>query len=137
MFDIDILIRRTLQYSVISGLLALVYFGLVVVLQNLFTAVSGQQSAVAIVLSTLGIAALFNPVRRRVQDFIDRRFYRKKYDAAKVIAEFAGACRDETDLDKLTARLVEVVDETMQPESVSLWLKDFNAKSQRGKDAKE
>ena len=128
LFDIDILIRRTLQYSVISGLLALVYFGLVVVLQNLFTAVSGQQSAVAIVLSTLGIAALFNPVRRRVQDFIDRRFYRKKYDAAKVIADFAATCRDETDLDKLTARLVEVVEETMQPESVQLWLKDSNAK---------
>jgi hypothetical protein len=66
---------------------------------------------------------LFNPVRRRVQDFIDRRFYRKKYDAAKVIAEFGGTCRDETDLDKLTARLVEVVNETMQPAQVSLWLK--------------
>jgi hypothetical protein len=123
LFDVDILIRRTLQYSVISGLLALAYFGLIVVLQSIFSAISNQQSTISIVLSTLAIAALFNPVRRRVQDVIDRRFYRKKYDAAKVIAEFAATCRDETDLDKLTARLVEVVQETMQPESVSLWLK--------------
>ncbi|MEK7324856.1 MAG: hypothetical protein AAB217_06315, partial [Chloroflexota bacterium] len=137
LFDIDLIIRRTLQYSLLSGLLALTYFGIVVVLESLFRSLTGQNSPVAIVLSTLAIAALFNPVRRRVQDFIDRRFYRKKYDAAKVIAEFAATCRDETDLDKLTARLVEVVDETMQPESVTLWLKDFNAKPQRGKDAKE
>jgi len=123
LWDIDILIRRTLQYSLLSSLLALTYFGVVIVLQSVFTAVSGQQSAVAVVLSTLAIAALFNPVRRRVQDWIDRRFYRKKYDAAKVIAEFAATCRDETDLDKLTARLVEVVQETMQPEKVTLWLK--------------
>ena len=124
LFDIDILIRRTLQYSVISGLLALVYFGLVIVLQSTFAALTGQsQSPLVTVLSTLAIAALFNPVRRRVQDAIDRRFYRKKYDAAKVIAEFSATCRDETDLDKLTARLVEVVQETMQPTQVSLWLK--------------
>ncbi len=123
LWDIDILIRRTLQYSVFTGLLALTYFGSVVVLQGVFTAVTGQQPAVVVVISTLAIAALFFPLRNRVQAFIDKRFYRKKYDAAKVIAEFAATCRDETDLDKLTARLVEVVDETMQPESVSLWLK--------------
>ena len=124
LWDIDIIIRRTLQYSVLSGLLALTYFGLVVVLQSIFAALTGQtQSPFVTVLSTLAIAALFNPVRRPVQDAIDRRFYRKKYDAAKVIAEFAATCRDETDLDKLTARLIEVVNETMQPESVSLWLK--------------
>ena len=123
LWDIDILVRRTLVYSILTGLLALTYFGSVIILQNIFTAVTGQQSAVVVVISTLAIAALFAPLRRRVQDFIDRRFYRKKYDAAKVIAEFAGACRDETDLDKLTARLVEVVDETMQPTHLSLWLK--------------
>ncbi len=132
LFDVDILIRRTLQYSVISGLLALTYFGLVIVLQSTFTALTGQsQSPLVTVLSTLALAALFNPVRRRVQDGIDRRFYRKKYDAAKVIAEFAATCRDETDLDKLTARLVEVVQETMQPERVNLWLKKVDRFGQR------
>jgi hypothetical protein len=124
LWDIDLIIRRTLQYSVLSVLLALVYFGGVVILQRIFTSLTGQgQNQLVTVLSTLAIAALFNPIRRRVQDVIDRRFYRKKYDAAKVIAEFGATCRDETDLDKLTARLVEVVQETMQPESVSLWLK--------------
>ncbi len=123
LWDIDIIIRRTLIYSILTGLLGLTYFGGIIVLQNLFTAVTGQQSAAAVVVSTLIIAALFFPLRNRVQAFIDTRFYRRKYDAAKVIAEFAATCRDETDLDRLTARLVEVVDETMQPESVTLWLK--------------
>jgi len=124
LWDIDIVIRRTLQYSVLSGLLALLYFGFVVALQSLLqSAIGNPKSEIVIILSTLALAALFNPLRRRVQDAIDRRFYRKKYDAAKVIAEFAATCRDETDLDKLTARLVEVVQETMQPENTSLWLK--------------
>jgi hypothetical protein len=125
LWDIDLLIRRTLQYSVLTGLLALVYFSGVVLLQRIFTSLTGQgQNQLVTVLSTLAIAALFNPVRRRVQDVIDRRFYRKKYDAAKTLAAFAATCRDETDLDKLTARLVNVVQETMQPEQVSLWLKE-------------
>ena len=124
LFDVDILIRRTLQYSVLSGLIALTYFGLIIVLQSAFTAITGQaQNDFVTVASTLAIAALFAPLRRRVQDFIDRRFYRKKYDAAKTLAAFAATCRAETDLDKLTARLVEVVQETMQPERVTLWLK--------------
>jgi hypothetical protein len=124
LWDIDVIIRRTLQYSLFSGLLALIYFGLIVVLQSIFTAFTGQsQSPLITVLSTLAIAALFFPLRNRVQDFIDRRFYRRKYDAAKTLADFAATARDETDLDKLTMRLVEVVQETMQPESVSVWLK--------------
>ena len=124
LFDIDLLIRRTLQYSLLSGVLALTYFGLIIVLQNAFTAITGQrQNDFVTVVSTLAIAALFAPLRRRVQDGIDRRFYRKKYDAAKTLADFAATCRDETDLDKLTTSLINVVQETMQPEHVSLWLK--------------
>jgi hypothetical protein len=132
LFDIDLLIRRTLQYSVISGLLALVYFGSVVVLQRIFTALTGQgQNQLVAVVSTLALAALFAPLRRRVQDVIDRRFYRRKYDAAKTLAAFAATVRDETDLDKLTASLIAVVQETMQPEHVSLWLRATDDKVKR------
>lgn len=123
LWDIDVLIRRTLIYAVLTALLALAYFGSVVVLQNLFGAVTGQrETPLVTVLSTLVIAALFVPVRRRVQAFIDRRFYRRKYDAARTLAAFGTALRDETDLDQLTAHLTAVVDEAMQPDSVGLWL---------------
>ena len=123
LYDIDILIRRTLQYTLLTGLLALVYFGSIVLLQTIFGSVAGEQSPVVIVLSTLLIAALFTPLRRRVQEVIDRRFYRRKYDAQQVLAQFAITARDETDLDSLTAALSQVVGETMQPEGVAIWLK--------------
>jgi hypothetical protein len=122
LWDIDLLIRRTLVYSVMTGLLALIYFGSVVFLQSIFTTITGQQSGAAVVVSTLAIAALFFPLRNRVQDFIDRRFYRRKYDAVKLLEAFAATARDETNLDALTARLAGVVEETMQPESTTIWL---------------
>ena len=121
LYDIDVLIRKTLVYTVLTVLLALVYFGVVVLLQTVFESASGEQSPIAIVISTLAIAALFAPLRRRVQGVIDRRFFRQKFDAQLVLAHFAQTARDETDMDVLTAELVRVVQETMQPENVSLW----------------
>jgi hypothetical protein len=122
LFDIDVIIRKTVVYAVLTALLALVYFGVVVLLQSILEAVSGQQSAISIVVSTLVIAALFAPLRRRVQDFIDRRFYRRRYDAEKTLAAFAEFVRDETDMEALTAELLRVTEETMQPEQATLWL---------------
>jgi hypothetical protein len=124
MFDIDIIIRRTTSYAVITAFLALIYFGSIIVFQNLFGRVTGQNSNAAIVLSTLLIAALFGSVRRRVQDVIDRRFNRSRYDAEKTLARFATTVRDEPDLEKLTAELLNVIQETMQPASLSLWLRE-------------
>jgi hypothetical protein len=121
LFDIDILINRTLVYGTLTATLVALYFGGIVVLQRLFVALTGEQSTVAVVASTLLIAALFNPLRRRIQAFIDRRFYRKKYDARKTLDAFSAKLRDETDLDALNAELVGVVRETMQPAHVSLW----------------
>jgi len=125
LFDIDLIIRRTLVYTVLTTLLALVYFSSILFLQTLFSAVTDQQSPLIIVLSTLAIAALFNPLRGRVQDFIDRRFYRSKYDAERVLTQFAETARDEVDIEQLTTELLAVVEETMQPERVSLWLRPF------------
>jgi hypothetical protein len=123
LFDIDLLIRRTLIYSIITAMLALFYFGAVIVLQQLFRSLTGAGDDLAIIISTLAIAALFNPLRHRVQDTIDHRFYRRKYDAQKVLERFAVTVRDEVELAKLTSELLNVVNETMQPTSVSLWLK--------------
>jgi hypothetical protein len=122
LWDIDLIIRRTLQYTLLTGLLALVYFGTILVLQNLVVRLTGQGSPVVIVISTLTIASLFNPLRTRVQEFIDRRFYRQKYDAGRALAQFALIARDEVDLDNLTNSLLDVVQETLQPEATSLWL---------------
>jgi hypothetical protein len=124
LWDIDVIIRKTLLYAALTALLALVYFGSIALLQGVVTAVSGQSSAIVIVLSTLVIAALFAPLRRRIQDVIDRRFFRRKYDAEQVLARFAQTARDETDLYSLTAELVRVVQETMQPEQVRVWLRE-------------
>ena len=122
LFDIGVIIRRTTAYAILTALLALVYFGSIVILQQVLTPLTGD-SAPAVVLSTLLIAALFLPLRRRVQDVIDRRFFRRKYDAEKTLAAFAATARNETDLDALTAELVRVIQETMQPEHVSVWLR--------------
>jgi len=122
LYDIDVLINRTLVYGSLTALLALLYFGLIFALQSLFQGVYHQNNAVAIVVSTLVIAALFQPLRHRIQAIIDRRFYRRKYDAAKTVAAFSATLRNEVDLNQLREHLLTVVQETMQPSHVSLWL---------------
>jgi hypothetical protein len=124
LYDIDVIINRALVYGVLSASLALVYIGGVVGLQGLLSPLFGEGNQFAVVASTLAIAALFNPLRRRIQSFIDRRFYRHKYDAQKTLESFGVRLRQETDLDTLGGDLVSVVRETMQPEHVALWLRE-------------
>jgi hypothetical protein len=135
LWDIDLIIRRTLVYSVLTGALALIYFAGVVLFQQLFGALIAENNQAAIVASTLAIAALFTPLRRRVQDGIDHRFYRRKYDAEQFLTSFTAAARNEVDLDRLSGTLLTVVDETMQPAQVSLWLKPAAARPGQNQDS--
>jgi len=125
LWDVDLIINRTLVYGTLSAALVVVYFGGVGATERVFRALSGQQQQpqLAIVVSTLVIAALFNPLERHIQAFIDRCFYGRKYDAAKTLEAFSATLRDETDLDALSGDLVGVVQETMQSAHVSLWLR--------------
>ena len=123
LWDIDTLINRALVYGSLTALLALLYFGLIVALQALFQGMFHQNNAVAIVVSTLVIARLVQPLRHRIQQSIDRRFYRRKYDVARTLAAFSATLRQEVDLDQLREQLVAVVQETMQPSQVALWLR--------------
>jgi hypothetical protein len=129
LYDIDIIINRTLVYTSLTAVLVLLYVGGVVSLQYAFRVITGQESQLAVVASTLAIAALFNPLRGQVQAFVDRRFYRRKYDVAKTLTTFNSRLRNETDLESLSNDLVGVIRETMQPAYVSLWLRPDTAGS--------
>jgi hypothetical protein len=131
LYEIDVIINRTLVYGSLTATLVVVYLGCVIGLQYMLRALTVEGANLTIVASTLLIAALFAPLRWRIQSFIDRRFYRRKYDAAKTLDAFSARLRDETNLDSLNAELISVVKETMQPEHVSLWLRPVAASGDR------
>jgi hypothetical protein len=128
LWDIDVVINRTLVYGSLTVTLAALYIGAVIALQSLFRIVTGQSSDLAVAIATLAVAALFNPWRRRLQSFIDRRFYRHKYDAALVLGSLTTRLRDEVDLDRLEGDILTVVAETMHPERAALWLVGHEAR---------
>ena len=132
LFDIDVVINRTLVYAALTATLALVYFGSVVMLQRTFVFLAGEDSNLTVVASTLAIAALFSPLRRRIQGFVDCRFYRKKYDVRKTLEEFGDRLRAGTELEDLAHELTEVVHDTMRPTRVSLWLREPERSPGRG-----
>jgi hypothetical protein len=134
LYEIDRIINRTLVYGVLTATLVALYFGSIVLLQTVFVGLTGQKSTLAVVASTLVIAALFQPLRRRLQSFIDRRFYRRKYDVAMTLEAFSAKLRDDTDLDTLSEDLVGVVRETMQPAHISLWLRPDTARQREQAD---
>jgi hypothetical protein len=129
LWEIDIIINRTLVYGILTVMLAFVYFGLIFGLQYVLRGIISQQNDIAIVVSTLAIAALFQPLRQRIQRMIDRRFYRRKYDAAKIVEAFSATLRNEVDLSQLREHLLTVVQDTMQPSHISLWLRETDRKS--------
>jgi hypothetical protein len=137
LYNIDLLINRTLVYSSLTAVLVVVYFGSIVLFQMLFRALIGQESQLGIVASTLAIAALFNPLRGRIQSFIDLSFYRRKYDARQTLEAFSAKLRDETDLDALSEDVLAVIRETMQPAHASLWLRPDATRKRGGGESHE
>jgi hypothetical protein len=127
LWDIDLIIRRTLIYTVLSGVLIVFYLMGILVMQQILSAFT-QASQLSVVISTLATVAVFNPFRRRIQDGIDRRFYRRRYDAEKILEAFSASLRDQVDLDELSDRLLGVVEQTLQPEHASLWLRNSEKK---------
>lgn len=125
LWDIDVIINRTLVYGILTGTLALVYLGGIALLQGIFRSLTGQGDQLAIVATTLAIAALFNPLRRRIQAVIDRRFYRRRYDAARALAAFSDTVQEEVELEDVSQALLSVVEETVQPLQTSIWLRDI------------
>jgi len=137
LWDIDAIINKTLVYTALTATLALLYFGSVLALQQAFRSLTGDVSPIAIVISTLTIAALFAPLRKRIQDFIDRRFYRQKYSAALTLENFSAAARDEVELGKLTDELLAVAGQAMQPRSIFLWLKPARVNKPQGQEDRQ